>query len=173
MSVFPDWHLHAVHQRRTETGCIPTGYELILRTVGAQGVDFAAFQDEFDLDCNRKPHEPFLNNFESVAAAVKAKHPEVKFRSASFPKGEGTKKLAFIEQHLRKKRPLLVSVAMVPFGGKGWHIMPVVDMDTDSLTFLKFVHANGSIELQRIDKPYLVTIHDQHDGGHEVAFLEE
>src|SRR5262245_59970801 len=135
MSVFPDWQRYAVHQQRPKTGCIPTGYEMILRSAGRH-VDYASFQDEFDLDKNWKPGDTFLNNFESVAAAVRARYPDVVLRSEAFPKGDGVSKLAFVEKHLSMKRPLLVSVAQTPFGGDGWHIMPVVDMDHDSLTLL-------------------------------------
>lgn len=52
MSVFPNWQNFAVHQRRSRSGCIPTGYEMILRAAAADGVDFAKFQDDFDLDIN-------------------------------------------------------------------------------------------------------------------------
>jgi len=146
---------------------------MILRAVGAPGIDFSAFQDDFDLDKNRLPHEPPRNNFESVAAVVRAKYPLVNFEWTSFPKGDGAKKLAFVEGHLQKQRPLLLSLALAPFGGNGWHIMPVVDMDQDKLTLLRFVNANGMVDLQHVNKNDLVSIHDSFDGGHEVAYLRE
>ena len=53
MSVFPDWEKYAVHQRKPDTGCIPTGYEMLLRAAGIAGIDFQTFQEEFDLDLRR------------------------------------------------------------------------------------------------------------------------
>jgi hypothetical protein len=55
MSAFPDWQGCIVKQKRRETGCIPTGYEMILRAAGINHVTFDTFQDEFDLDKNLKP----------------------------------------------------------------------------------------------------------------------
>jgi len=40
MSVFPDWRRFVIPQQRVMTGCIATGYEMILRAAGAQGIDF-------------------------------------------------------------------------------------------------------------------------------------
>src|SRR5687768_10867043 len=64
ISVFPDWQLFAVRQRNPY-GCIATSYEMILRAAGAQGIDFATFQEDFDLDLGwRQGIEP-RNNFGS------------------------------------------------------------------------------------------------------------
>jgi hypothetical protein len=172
VSVFPDWRSFAVPQRRLATGCIPTGYEMILRAAGAQGIDFAAFQDQFDLDKVRQPHEPYRNNFESVAAAVQVRYPSVSFKVARFTRGDGASKLRFVEEHVSHKRPLLISLAQTPFGGGGWHIMPVVDMDDHTLTLLNIVRPDGNMQLQKLPKSELVRIHDNYPGGDDVAYLE-
>ena len=56
MSVFPEWEKYAVPQRRQLSGCIPTGYEMLLRAAEVPDIDFDTFQDEFDLDsfCPKK-----------------------------------------------------------------------------------------------------------------------
>lgn len=172
MSVFPDWQSFAVPQRRLATGCIPTGYEMILRAAGVQGIDFASFQDQFDLDAARQPHEPYRNNFESVAAAVQARYPSVRFSVARFAQCDGAGKLRFVEEQVSQRRPLLISLAQSPFGGGGWHIMPVVDMDDSILTLLNIVRPDGSAEIQRLPKSELVRIHDNYPGGDDVAYLE-
>ena len=136
-SIFPNWQEYAIRQRRFETGCIPTGYEMILRAVGAENIDFESFQDDFDLDKEIKPGENPRNNFESVANAVQHKYPAIRFRRKAFEKGE--EKLAFVENCLAKRQPILVSIANKPFGGEGWHIMPVVDATDDELVLLKLV----------------------------------
>ena len=172
MSVFPEWHLFAIPQRRLTTGCIPTGYEMILRAAHAQGIDFGTFQDEFDLDKDRG-QPPFYNNFESVAQAVQARYPAVCFRVIHFDQpGKGADKLWFVEQHVQQKKPLLISLAQVPFGGNGYHIMPVVDMDEQNLILLKIVWPDGRRELQPLAKSELIRIHGNYQGGEDVAYLE-
>src|SRR5687767_1025608 len=124
VSAFPDWQKFAIPQRRPATGCIPTGYELILRAAGAAGIDFDSFQDEFDYDKDRHAlsiRHPIRsirtllrprNNFETVARAVSRKYPNVRFRVVRFPKGQGDKKLAFVEEHVSRQRPLLISLSL-------------------------------------------------------------
>jgi hypothetical protein len=166
-SVFPDWQKFAVHQRRPLSGCIPTAYEMILRSVGAKGVHLERFQDDFDLDKDLKPGGMPRNNFESVASEVRKKYPAVRFSYALFEQGKGADKLAFVE-----KRPVVVSIANEPFGGKGWHIMPVVDATADDLILLKGVDASGTPKTCNLRKDEFIRIHDCYDGGNDVAFLE-
>lgn len=172
MSVFPDWKAFAVHQRRRRSGCIPTGYEMILRSVGAEGVDFATFQDDFDLDINigEGQTQP-RNDFGSVATAVKKQYPWISFEQKSFK--SGAEKISFIDSVLAMKKPLLISLAMKPFGDSGWHIMPVVDATTDQYLLLVFVELDGTLKTRWIDKSVISTVHDEFDGGKEVAFLAD
>jgi len=166
MSIFPDWQKFAVRQRRDATGCIPTGYEILLRAAGAQGIDFAAFQDDFDLD--RYGGSP-KNHFNSVAAEIKKKHPNVEFTCEFFPKEKGAEKLARVEKLILKQQPVLVPLALSPSGG--WHIMPVVDADVDSLVFLHHVDAAGVSHPMVVKKSDFVYRHDNWNGGEEISFL--
>jgi hypothetical protein len=109
MTVFPDWQKHAVHQKRRDSGCIPTGFEMILRAAGRTDIDFETFQDDFDLDKDRKPTDAPKNSFGSVAAEIEKVHEDVHFRMKVFPKGQGEAKVRFIEKHVQTKRPILVS----------------------------------------------------------------
>jgi hypothetical protein len=166
MSAFPDWKKFAVHQRRDRTGCIPTGYEILLRAADAKGIDFASFQDEFDLD--QHGGQP-KNNFVSVGDAVKKKYPNVEFTRDSFPKGKGSEKLAKVEELIRNKKPTLVSLAISPDGG--WHIMPVVDSDADTLILLRHVDKAGTPHTLSVKKSDFVMRHDKWQGGEDVAYL--
>lgn len=172
MSAFPNWRDFAVHQRRRLSGCIPTGYEMILRAAGADGIDFSTFQDEFDHDIHlgNGQKEP-RNDFGSVAASVKNRYPWVDFEQRSF--ASGAEKVAFIDTMLAEKKPVLISLAMKPFGGRGWHIMPVVDATADQYLLLKIVEADGTPNTQWIDKAVVSTVHDNFDGGREVAYLAD
>jgi hypothetical protein len=173
MSVFPDWQKYAVPQKRPGSGCIPTGYEIILRASGVKDVDFSTFQDDFDLDKDRQPHQEYQNNFESVAKAIKSKYPQVKLKKLDFAKGEGALKLKAIEEMISNKKPILISLALTPPGQRGWHIMPVVDSTDDELTLLYGTLQNGSFQVMNMKKTDLVAIHEQYDGGNDIAFLED
>ena len=172
MSVFPDWVRFAVPQKRPKTGCIAAGYEMMLRAAGVPGIDYATFQDDFDLDRDLPPGQPARNTFTTVADTVKARYPNVTFAVRAFDQGRGHEKLRFIEDQVSQRRPLLISLANAPFGGTGWHIMPVVDMDQSSLTLMTIMHPNGTKDLQKPLKSELVRIHDQFGGGNDVAYLD-
>jgi hypothetical protein len=176
MSAFPDWEKFAVKQKRLETGCIPTGYEMILRAAGVANVDFATFQDDFDLDKDRKPEQNFQNNFDSVAKAVSAKYPEIHFEKRTFAKGSGAEKLAVIEGMIAHGKPVLISLALKPFrtdGLGGYHIMPVVDATADSLTLLSYIDENGKADTRLLQKSLFIQVHNNFDGGDDIAFLAD
>jgi hypothetical protein len=166
MSAFPNWHKFAVHQRRPSTGCIPTGFEMLLRAAGAVGINFASFQDDFDLDQYGGQSK---NHFVSVGAAINAKYPKVEFVCEPFGKGKGADKLARVEELLQKQQPLLVSLAQSLAGG--WHIMPVVDADDNSLTLLEYVDQHGVPTIISIQKSEFVMRHNTWNGGEEIAYL--
>ena len=168
MCVFQNWRRYAVHQKRAETGCIPTAYEMILRSAGMQGIKFETFQDEFDLDQNGGVPR---NNFDSVAQAIKAKYPDVSFGIESFPKGEGIKKMSRIETLIAQKRPVIVSLSNAPFKQRGWHIMVVVDATDTDLTLLQHVDERGTPHTMHLSKAKFVYIHDNFNGGDDIAYL--
>jgi hypothetical protein len=166
MSAFPDWAKFAVHQRRAGSGCIPTGFEMLLRAAGAKGIDFARFQDDFDLDQHGGQPQ---NHFVSVGNAIRKQYPNVEFTCDFFPKGKGSDKLARVEELVHLKKPMLVSLALTPAGG--WHIMPVVDSDSDSLTLLHHVDKAGTPQTLKVQKDDFVHRHDNWNGGEEISYL--
>lgn len=170
MSAFPDWQKHAVNQRRPNTGCIPTAYEMMVRAAEIKGIDLAGFQDDFDLDKNGGQPK---NHFVSVGKAVQAKYPEVEFSCEPFPKGKGKDKVARMEELIRQKKPVLVSLSNEPLGGPGWHIMPVVDETADEFTLLEYVDPNGKAHTKPIKKAEVARIHDNYAGGDEIAYLKD
>jgi hypothetical protein len=170
MSIFPGWEKYAVRQKRPESGCIPTGYEMLLRAAEVENISFDSFQDEFDLDKDRKPGEIPKNNFLSVADVIHAKYPSIIINIKTFPSGE--EKLSFIEDCLSNHRLVLISLSLVPFGFKDWHIMPVVDANQENLLLLNGVNKNGEMDLKSIRKGDIVYIHNNYPGGNDVAYLE-
>jgi hypothetical protein len=168
MTAFPNWHRFAVRQRRCDTGCIATGFEMILRAAGVPGIAFDTFQDEFDLDRDRLPGSEFRNNFESVAAAVHKRYPHVRLVSKVFAAGRGIDKVKFVEERVAQQRPVLVSLR----NEGGYHIMPVVDATDDSFTLLEYVDERGCPHTCSISKHNMAYLHDHYRGGDDVAFLE-
>ena len=174
MPELPEWRAFAVEQRRPASGCIPTGYEMLVRAARITDVDLSAFQDDFDLDKNPRPGDMPRNNFESVAAAVRAKYPHIQFRRLAFPQGRGADKLAFIESCLTSTRPVLVSLSLHGAGlGRGWHIMLAIGDTENEVLLLNKMLPDGKGEVVYVPKSDLVRIHDQFPGGDDVAFLDE
>jgi len=172
MSAFPNWQTYAVPQRRPGSGCIPTGYEILLRAAKITDIDYDTFQDDFDLDKDRGPDDPPQNNFVSVANAIKLRYPTVQFQRVVFPPGHGVDKLRFIEEHIAVQQPVLISLSLLPFGQRGWHIMPVVDSTQNEFTLLEHMDADGRKFLMNLSKSQLVRIHDDYEGGDDVAYLD-
>lgn len=168
MSAFPDWQSYAVHQRRPQTGCIPTCYEMLLRAAGVTGINYESFQDDFDLDQHGGAPR---NHFVSVAEEIHKRYPFVKFICETFAKGAGDRKLGRVEGFISRE-PVIVSLANAPHG-LGWHIMPVVDTSEDTLTLLKSVSRAGDARTRIISKMDFVRIHNDYPGGDEIAYLLE
>ena len=165
MSVFPDWKKHAVPQKHPRTGCIPTGYEMLLRAAHTEGIDFSSFQDEFDLSHSGKGH----NDFETVANAVQKRYPHVSFSVKKF--GSGKEKLDFVEKKLAREQPTLISLSLNPQGCQ-CHIVPVVDADDENLSLLWSVDSAGNMDIRKMKKSEFARVHDEWSGGDDVAFLE-
>lgn len=163
MSAFPDWEQYAVIQQKPSTGCIPTGFEMLLRAAHIEGIDFDVFQDEFDLE-NQGITK---NDFKKISQAVHSKYPQINFEIREFT--SGIEKLGFVEKMLDKKQPVLISLTLKPQGG--WHIMPVVDAD-EFFLFLFFGFQNGHKIVQKIEKTKFIQIHDEWPGGKDIAFLK-
>ena len=87
------------------------------------------------------------------------------FTIQEFPPGQGKEKLELVEHHIKKKHPILISLALEPFGYKGWHIMPAVDTTDASLVLLHSVRDDGEPVTCKISKSEFVRIHDSYPGG--------
>ena len=164
-TVFPTWREHAIPQKNPSTGCIPWGYEILLRAACVNGIDFGTFQDEFDFKER--------NNFGVVAKAVHDRYPTVHFEHKDFEHGKD--KLEFVERRLSRGQPSLVSIALEGLNAnrRGWHIMPVVDASRDELVLLVSLGEDGKANLLRLPKLRFVQIHNDFAGGTDVAFLNK
>jgi len=163
MAELPNWNRYLVVQRDPELGCIPTGYEWMLRTVEFPGIDFAGFQDEFNLQANGRG----ANDFISIANAVQAKYPEVKIEHREFASGE--EKTAFARCLIEKGIPCLLSLALQPFGG--WHIVPVIYIDDSVMKTIWSVDADGRLAICELSLDDIIHRHNHWAGGKDMAWL--
>ncbi len=72
-----------------------------------------------------------------------------------------------------KQQPVLISLSLAAFGLRGWHIMPLVDITDESLVLLNRVEANGKKITKNITKAELIRIHNEYEGGDDVAYLDD
>jgi hypothetical protein len=155
----PDWAKFVVPQRKLATGCIPTGFEYLLRSAGVEGVDYAKFQEEFDLGAA-------VNDYATVAAAVCRKYPQVRFAGSAFKKSEEATR--FVEESIDQGRPIVIAIR---YNAGSCHIVPVLGYDERRIYFLQIVHADGTKDVRAIARWELAR-RDQEFGQTQCAWLE-
>ena len=158
MAQLLDWSKTVVPQRH-ESGCIPTGYEWLIRYLKIQGVNLETFQEDFDLGQD--------NSFDSVSAKIRSVYPTINIKVESFTKG--IDKVNRIKSLLEEQKPCLISLALG--NGQGWHIMPVVSIDETTIQLIHHADANGQFTW---DFPVAEIIwrHDYLQGGHDISWIE-
>lgn len=154
-----NWEKLVVLQRH-DTGCVPTGYEWLLRYLNVKGVNFDTFQEDFDLQLC---HEG-MNNFQDVAAKVNATYPNVKINLKSFTTGK--EKVEFVGRLINDGTPSLLSIAYSTLGG--WHIVPVVSIDD---TTIKVIWTGNQTRV--FAESDIVNRHDNWAGGKDIAWIEK
>ena len=158
MTKLLDWSKTVVPQRH-ESGCVPTGYEWLIRYLKIQGVNLETFQEDFDLGQN--------NSFDSVSAKIRRVYPAINIKVESFAKG--IDKVNRITSLLEEQKPCLISLALG--SGQGWHIMPVVNIDENSIQLLHHEDADGHCTWV-FPIAEIVWRHDCLQGGHDISWIE-
>jgi hypothetical protein len=153
-----DWSKTVVPQRH-ESGCVPTGYEWLIRYLKIQGVNLETFQEDFDLGQN--------NSFESVSAKIRSVYPKINVIVESFTKG--IDKVNRIKSLLVEQKPCLISLALGR--GKGWHIMPVVNIDETTIQLIHHADAEGHCTWI-FSIAQIVWRHDYLQGGNDISWIE-
>jgi hypothetical protein len=70
-----EWNKTIVLQRH-ESGCVPTGYEWLIRYLKIQGVNLETFQEDFDLEQN--------NSFDRVSTKIRSVYPAINIKVRYF-----------------------------------------------------------------------------------------
>ena len=171
--VFPNWREHVVRQRDVKNGCIPTGYEILIRAAGrANEVEIDSFQEDFDFGADA--------NFKNISQAVTIRYPHVTFVHRSFD--TGAEKLAILEDRFQNRRPTLIALpkavqrlntlrdGLVEVA-HCCHIVPIVKADAQTITVF-WGMAHDERELRKYSKDELLHFHDDHRSGIDIAYLD-
>lgn len=153
------WEKSAVRQRNLATGCIPTGFEYLLRSAGVEGVDYAKFQEEFDLG-------NAVNDYATVAAAVIGKYPQVRFALSAFKKSEEATR--FVEESIDQGRPIVIAIR---YNAGSSHIVPVLGYDERWIYYLNLECLDGVHDVRAIARWELAR-RDKEFGQTQCAWLE-
>jgi hypothetical protein len=141
-----------------ESGCIPTGYEWLIRYLRIQGVNLETFQEDFDLGQD--------NSLDSVSAKIRSVYPAINIKVQSFTKG--TDKVNRVKSLLEEQKPCLISLALGK--GQGWHIMPVVRID-ETMVLIHHSDAEGHYTWS-FPIAEIVWRHDYLQGGNDISWIE-
>lgn len=160
-----NWNTALVTQRDKILGCIPTGFEWMLRVSGVQGVDFVHFQEDFNLQAKGLGY----NNFNSIADTVKNVYPNIEIKIKSFPKGDGVGKVNFIRTLIQNGSPCLMSLTLYQYGN--WHIMPIIFIDNFFIRLVWEVSVDGNPKIVEFSLPEIINRHDYWPGGEDIAWL--
>ena len=150
--------------QKEDSGCIPTGYEWMIRYQGIECVDFDKFQEEFDLKD--------LNGFGSVADKVEAKYSHVHICNKGFSNGIG--KISFVREKIGKDIPCLL--ALINQQNGKFHAVPVVYIDDIKIKVIwKAVKENEQIINQIYEFSFedIISWHNACKGGRDIAWLEK
>jgi hypothetical protein len=158
MAQLSNWNKTVVPQRH-ESGCIPTGYEWLIRYLKIRDVNLDTFQEDFDLGQD--------NSFSSVSAKIKSVYPAINIKVQSFSKG--IDKVNRIKSLLEEQKPCLISLALG--NNQGWHIMPVVSIDETNIQLIHHADAGGHF-IWSFSVAEIVWRHDYLQGGKDISWIE-
>jgi len=150
--------------QRYETGCIPSGFEWMIRYMKIEGVNLDSFQDDFDLQRLGEGN----NSFIPIAVKVKEFYPQVDIKIRDFPSGEDT--VLFMKELIKEDVPCVMSLACAPIGR--WHIVPVISVNNQRMKILWVVNDFG-YQLHDYPRSEIVFRHNNWNGGKDIAWIEE
>jgi len=167
MAELSHWQKIIVPQRKKDTGCVPTGFEWLIRYQDIKGIDLANFQDEFDRTAQKRGD----NSFDSVATEVKQKYSHVSIQVKGFDKAED--KIASIKDFITKDIPCLLSfptyVTLCPCS-LCFHMVPVVFIDDTKMKIICDADKDGNQTCDLLINN-VICWHNIFKGGNDIAWL--
>jgi hypothetical protein len=172
VSELSHWKNVIVPQRH-ETGCVPTGYEWLIRYLGIEGVELDTFQEDFDL---QRAHQG-MNSFVPVADKIRSRYPFINIHTKCFD--HGLEKVEAMKNLIEGDIPCLISLALSGFRTsegrvieRGWHIMPVVCIDDRRITMIHKVTENRNTPWELLITT-IVSRHNDLEGGKDISWIEK
>ena len=193
--MYRNWEIYVVHQRDEKDGCVPTGYEILLK---AKEIEFDDDKFQENVNCVLIRNE--LNDFNNVANEIKKQYPDFENKhKISFewkPFSEGEKKLKTIKELFDEDILTLVSLPNFKHSPlyypneegieilkpvvkdsqiiEGCHIMPVIGVHKDYLLLFHYMNKEGIKTLTCVHNNDLVWIHDNTEGfANDIAYLRQ
>lgn len=148
-------------KQREHLGCIPTGYEWMIRFTKIGDVDLTNFQEEFNL----QERGLVDNSFGPIGDAIQKKYPQIKIEIKDFV--DGREKIEFIKDLIVKQNPCLISI---PSGRGGYHIMPVLGFDDNRQVFYFYDPAMTNSKKEAFYTTIL-DMHNNNSGGHDISWI--
>lgn len=161
-----------VVRQRYPTGCIPTGYEWVIKYLDIKGIDLETFQEDFDIqrmgEC--------MNTFVTIAEKIEQRYPFLDIRVECFD--QGIEKIRVMKSLIARDAPCLISLALHGFRtyeGQviegGWHIMPVVCISDLKMKMIHKGTENGNEILERTIEE-VIRRHEELEDGKDISWIE-
>lgn len=164
MPELQNWNKYLVSQRH-QLGCIPAGFEWMIRYAAIEYVELEKFQEDFNLQARGEGE----NNFESIVKAVSEQYPYIRFQYKIFATGE--EKTEFIRYTNKREIPCLISLTLKQEGGL-WHMMPVYYIDDGVIRVIHHVNPNEIAYLIQFPLREIIYRHNNWPGGKDVAWID-
>jgi hypothetical protein len=158
MPELQNWDNVVVPQRHI-TGCIPTGFEWLIRYLRIQAVNPQTFQEDFDLGNN--------NSFNSVAGRIRERYSNIDVQSKSFD--QGIEKIRKIQSLIEEQKPCLISLALGH--DSGWHIMLIVRVSNGRIDMIHSANTGGN-HTWGFSVEEIKWRHDNLSGGKDISWIE-
>ncbi len=134
MKELSNWQNIVIPQQDPEFGCIPCGFEWMIRYKGIDELK-TTFQKDVSLKQN--------NSFESVAIEVKKQYPEIIIQHKDFHDGKLT--VEFIREHTEKNIPCMIVYPRIDAVGKlVGHAAPIVGINSETIKVISSTCESGN-----------------------------
>jgi hypothetical protein len=168
MAELSHWKDVIVVQRNLQTGCIPTGYEWMIKYLGIEKVDFCGFQDEFDF------LRRVTNSFETIKngigfQGIEGRYPHIMIKIKN-DFANGLEKVSYIRGLIEKDIPCLISIAPTPQGR--WHCPVVVYVDDIKMRVIWSANETGN-QVCEFTTRDIASRHDNWCSGKDSSWIEK
>ena len=140
----------------------------MLRFGSASGVDFTGFQAKYNLSASGNG----VNTFSTISDAVRLDYPQVDIQFESFKKDSAGAKLKIARLRDLVESGVLCCISVSGRCRNACHIVPVVEVEGDSLTAIWDYPENATLKTRDFAHQDLEDRHTDLAGGNDIAYFE-